>query len=292
MLVFLRELPIPLIPFTAYEDFILVAKTFQQDQYSKPSALSTAINSYHELVMKLPEINLKILAFYMNFFYYFCNHNVNVHKMQSNNISICIAPTLLHAKEESWESALSTIKHQSLTCDFLVKYYPIIFSDTCSTECLLHPELQNMSKVGKKKLLSKLDQSLTTSTPSATQTPKKPKCSTAQQYRQQLKHTPTKRKKTVIKKKPNQNLVYSTLCVTSNDDEDKELFEEALNELQKKRRPRSESYAMGLMFTENNLALPQFDISEIIQRKHRGTIKSNQIPFITRLPDKDVKSLK
>ncbi|KAL7716103.1 Rho-GAP domain-containing protein [Entamoeba marina] len=287
MLIFLRELPIPLIPYTAYDDFILVAKTFEEEQYNKLSALSTAINSYHELLLKLPEGNLKILAFYMNFFYHFCNNNVSVHKMQSNNISICIAPTLLHAKEESWESALSTIKYQSLTCDFLVKYYPIIFSGACSKECLLHPELQNLSKAGKKKLLAKLNQSLSISTASVTQTPKKPVCSTAQQYREELKQTARQEKHGKGKKKKlKQNQIYSTLCITSNEGEDNEMFEEAFSDLQKKRRPRSESYAMGLMFTENNLTtLPQFDISEIIQRKHRGTIKSSQMPFITRLPE-------
>ena len=128
MMYFLRDLPEPLIPYENYHQFIDIAKQFEDNQFDKPGALQSAILKLKHATTFLPKRNFAILAFFMNFFYHISITKPEVHKMRSNNIAICIAPTLLHGKEESFESAISTIKFQSLICNFMIKYCPLLFS--------------------------------------------------------------------------------------------------------------------------------------------------------------------
>ena len=128
MLIFLRELPEPLIPYDLYDYFVNVAKEFNADATEKPTAFASAIAMLAYLIARLPEPNLAVLGFYMNFFYYFSNNRPAVHKMESNNLAICLAPTLLHAPQEDLQTAMAAVRVQSTVCNLLIKYYPLIFS--------------------------------------------------------------------------------------------------------------------------------------------------------------------
>ncbi|EDR27750.1 hypothetical protein, conserved [Entamoeba dispar SAW760] len=271
ILMFLRELPEPLITFESYDLFIDCAKTYEIDQYTKSSALSVAINTFHAIVKTLPQRNLKILAFYMNLFYVF-TINSDVHKMQANNVAICIAPTLLRSQKESWESAISSIKYQSIVCTFLIKYYPLIFRDTCDTKGLLYPQYQNVSNKDKNKLLNQMTKTVRLSTPEKPK--RKARKSIWEDFRKDLKTKDKEVEKKHMRSREMKKTQFtpSTLKLVTADDKEKEEIKEEI----KKKRPKSESMALAIMFIDNNdntILLPQLNQQDILKQLKFTTIK-------------------
>ncbi|ELP87456.1 Rho GTPase-activating protein, putative [Entamoeba invadens IP1] len=277
LLMFIRELPEPLITFNMYSMFIDTARTFEADHETKASAIRVAIQSFHAHVSSLPPRNKKLLAFYMNMFYEFCTMS-NIHKMEPNNVAVCIAPTLLRPEEETWESAMSTIKLQTLVCTFLIKYYPLIFRDTCENNGLLYPQLQTFSMKQTEEALKNLTKSM-----------KKPETQVRRRVRKTiwedvtnvLKEDEKVNKQRRFKLKQN-GFMSQTLCLGTTE------VEEEKEEVRK--RPKSDSFAMTLKFIDDNQTqLPQ--INDEILKMHTKKTKSRdsvkkKIPTSFSIPKK------
>lgn len=94
---YLRELPVPLLTFDLYEDWMNAIRITEGQE--KLKALWT-------VVQKLPKYNLDNLAYLVKFLKELCKHQ-DVNKMSPANIAIVIGPNLL------W----STMKNEDLTGD-------------------------------------------------------------------------------------------------------------------------------------------------------------------------------
>ena len=273
MLEFLRDLPEPLIPFADFPSFIQCSKTYDFDHSVKETALSTMINTLHLLVKNLPIQNRRILAFYMNFFFVFSIQS-EVHKMKSENIGVCIAPTLLHSKIESFEDSITNVQHQTLISTIMIKYYPLIFRDVCSSEGFLYPMYQNISRKKKNKLMTEINKSVKTDfslfSKKRKQTKIQPKESIAVEIRDFLFNT--ERQQPKEKKQPprmKSKLAASTMVQSATSKIEKEKMK---SEVMRK-RPKSESYATSMIFVrekmEKELELPRLEYKQLEKKKKK-----------------------
>ncbi|ELP93268.1 hypothetical protein EIN_056430 [Entamoeba invadens IP1] len=154
---FLKDLPDPIIPRELYPKFLACASTYYSEKFTNQNALAVAANTFHFLLLSMPPKNLKVLAFYMNFFYNLTINNQSVHKMNSVNLSTCVAPNVLRGDNVT---KYEEIHLQVLTGTFFIEYYPLLFRDTCLTNGLLFPQYQNVSFDSKNIELQKLTKSV------------------------------------------------------------------------------------------------------------------------------------
>ena len=275
MLSFLRDLPEPLIPFVNFSSFIECSRTYEFDRSTKDTALSTMINTLHFLVNNLPLRNKRILAFYMNFFFVFSIQS-EVHKMRSENLAVCIAPSLLHSKEESFEDSIANVQHQTLIATMLIKYYPLIFKDVCSAEGLLFPQYHNISKKKKEKIMTEITNSMknfdTMTSQSKKQKVKKPKHSFALEIKNSIfsfdkKQQTTKSYKRDKPMKP--KLAMSTRVANPG----AKLEQEKMKSEVMKKRPKSESFASTMIFVgerlEEEMKLPKLEYKQLLKKKKK-----------------------
>ena len=159
MLCFLQELPNPIIPYEYFDNFVRVIEIYEKEKFNKASSLVVAINNFHDLLLTLQRSvevnytrNVKLLAFYFNFFYHLTK-NYSVTKMSCENIAICIAPAILRSKDEM--NDVLKIRVLVEVCVFLIKYNPLIFS-----VCYQYIEMHSINEMNSLQIQTMLFSSL------------------------------------------------------------------------------------------------------------------------------------
>ena len=115
---YFRMLPIPLIPFDLYNDFIQCAKTNERNE---------AISRLRELVPKLPLAHLETLKYVLRHLQNVTNFQ-DKNLMTSANLGIVFGPTLMRAPDDLAMQALANIGFQKLVVQYLIEEQDILFS--------------------------------------------------------------------------------------------------------------------------------------------------------------------
>ncbi|XP_051160084.1 rho GTPase-activating protein 44-like isoform X2 [Leptopilina boulardi] len=112
---YLRELPVPLLTFDLYPEWMAAAKVVQNE---------ARLKALWEVLHKLPPANLENLRFLIKFLA-MLTKNQDINKMTPHNIAIVIAPNLIWSPPEDLNPMameMSTANNSSLIVDQLVTY--------------------------------------------------------------------------------------------------------------------------------------------------------------------------
>ncbi len=117
---YLRSLPEPLIPFTAYPEWIALGQKLRQNESEEN------VQALQVLCSNLP-VQCKDLLQYLSFHLFYITKNSDVNKMTEHNLAIVFAPNLLRPKVETQNTLISDSPVTILIIESVIKYYYKLF---------------------------------------------------------------------------------------------------------------------------------------------------------------------
>ncbi|XP_031574844.1 N-chimaerin-like [Actinia tenebrosa] len=114
---FLRQLPLPLITFETYGQFIEAAKI--QDKFLRIEALAKALT-------ELPQPHFETIKFLMGHLYRVSQHK-SQNMMSEENLSIVFGPTMMRSPEGDTLNTLDDLKFQRLAIELLISHQDVLF---------------------------------------------------------------------------------------------------------------------------------------------------------------------
>ncbi|RWS27370.1 minor histocompatibility protein HA-1-like protein [Leptotrombidium deliense] len=152
---FLRQLPEPLLTFRLYSEFIRVAKKYPLLRHESANVKrddKQLLDDLNSVVLKLPPIHLKTLAYLMHHLKRISKSPEN--NMPATNLGIVFGPTLLRTKED--DSALSSLMdtvHQTRIVELLITFAREVFGPSPygvdDSEDDVQPEQTPLVRAGK-----------------------------------------------------------------------------------------------------------------------------------------------
>ncbi|XP_078305455.1 rho GTPase-activating protein 8 isoform X1 [Panthera onca] len=112
---FLRELPQPLLTFTAYEQILGITSVES----------SLRVTRCHQILKSLPEHNYAVLSYLMGFLHEVSRESI-FNKMNSSNLACVFGLNLIWPSQGA--SSLSALVPMNLFTELLIEYYEMVFS--------------------------------------------------------------------------------------------------------------------------------------------------------------------
>uniref|UniRef100_A0ABI7YXC4 Rho GTPase activating protein 8 n=1 Tax=Felis catus TaxID=9685 RepID=A0ABI7YXC4_FELCA len=112
---FLRELPQPLLTFTAYEQILGITSVES----------SLRVTRCHQILQSLPEHNYAVLRYLMGFLHEVSRESI-FNKMNSSNLACVFGLNLIWPSQGA--SSLSALVPMNLFTELLIEYYEMVFS--------------------------------------------------------------------------------------------------------------------------------------------------------------------
>ncbi|XP_053750617.1 rho GTPase-activating protein 8 isoform X2 [Panthera pardus] len=112
---FLRELPQPLLTFTAYEQILGITSVES----------SLRVTRCHQILQSLPEHNYAVLSYLMGFLHEVSRESI-FNKMNSSNLACVFGLNLIWPSQGA--SSLSALVPMNLFTELLIEYYEMVFS--------------------------------------------------------------------------------------------------------------------------------------------------------------------
>ncbi|XP_045319440.1 rho GTPase-activating protein 8 isoform X3 [Leopardus geoffroyi] len=112
---FLRELPQPLLTFTAYEQILEITSVES----------SLRVTRCHQILKSLPEHNYAVLSYLMGFLHEVSRESI-FNKMNSSNLACVFGLNLIWPSQGA--SSLSALVPMNLFTELLIEYYEMVFS--------------------------------------------------------------------------------------------------------------------------------------------------------------------
>ncbi|XP_043418810.1 rho GTPase-activating protein 8 isoform X1 [Prionailurus bengalensis] len=112
---FLRELPQPLLTFTAYEQILGITSVES----------SLRVTRCHQILQSLPEHNYTVLRYLMGFLHEVSRESI-FNKMNSSNLACVFGLNLIWPSQGA--SSLSALVPMNLFTELLIEYYEMVFS--------------------------------------------------------------------------------------------------------------------------------------------------------------------
>eukprot|EP00941_MAST-03F_sp_MAST-3F-sp1_P004516 g4516.t1 len=135
---FFRDLPLPLLPFEAYEPLLQIFRTKKNKDESKNDEIIKQVRSILLDKMIMPEAHQRLLSVLFQFLHDVKKH-CDVNKMSSKNLAVCWAPSLLRPDFGIPEGtqvdpkalmALQTDAMPAISCiEFFLDNFHVIFSN-------------------------------------------------------------------------------------------------------------------------------------------------------------------